>query len=207
MSFAYHHKKGLSPFASAIKRGVDIVLSFVSLIVFSFPILIIYLCVKLEDGGDALFKQERIGLNGKPFTLYKFRSMRIDAEKDNTPQLYSDGDSRLTKVGRFIREHHIDEFPQLWNILKGDMSFVGYRPERQFFIDQIIEVYPHYVDLYQMRPGIFSSATLYNGYTDTIEKMVTRTKMDIEYLTNSSLFLDIKIIFLTSYAIITGKKF
>lgn len=197
----------MSSFECFIKRSVDICLSLLSLILFALPIFIIYCFVKLEDGGDALFKQERIGMGGKPFMLYKFRSMRLDAEKNNVPQLYSDGDERLTKIGRFIRTHHIDEFPQLWNILKGEMSFVGYRPERQFFIDQIVEQYPDYVDLFQIRPGIFSAATLYNGYTDTIEKMITRTQMDIEYLKKASLWEDIKIILLTSYAIITGKKF
>lgn len=204
---SYTTLRGMNTFECFVKRSVDILLSLGSLVLFALPIAIIYIAVKWEDGGPAIFKQERMGMNGKPFMLYKFRSMRTDAEKNNSPQLYSEGDSRLTKVGDFIRTHHIDEFPQLWNILIGDMSFVGYRPERQFYIDQIMEHCPQYVDLYQMRPGIFSLATLYNGYTDTIEKMITRTEMDLEYLRKGSLWLDIKIIFLTSVAIITGKKF
>lgn len=204
---SYTTLRGMNAFECFVKRSVDIILAFGSLLLFSLPILIIYIAVKWEDGGPAIFKQERIGMNGKPFMLYKFRSMRTDAEKNNSPQLYSEGDRRLTKVGDFIRTHHIDEFPQLWNILIGDMSFVGYRPERQFFIDQIVERCPQYVDLYQVRPGIFSLATLYNGYTDTIEKMITRTEMDLDYLRRGSLWLDIKIIYLTSVAIITGKKF
>jgi Sugar transferases involved in lipopolysaccharide synthesis len=106
----------------------------------------------------------------------------------------------------FLRDHHLDEFPQLWNVFKGDMSFVGPRPERQFFIDQIMEYNQEYERLYAIRPGLFSKATLYNGYTDTMEKMLERLKYDLEYLDNQSFFLDIKIIALTSYSILTGKK-
>lgn len=208
MKKQYAYQLNMSPFEVSIKRGLDIIASLVSLIVFLVPIVIIYFAVKLGDGGPAIFKQERIGKDGKPFRLFKFRSMRIDAEKNNSPQLYkTSGDKRLTKVGAFLRTHHLDEFPQLWNILIGDMSFVGYRPERQFYIDQIIEKCPDYVDLYQIRPGIFSYATLYNGYTDTIEKMVRRTELDLEYLQKASIFYDFKIIVLTSWSIISGKKF
>lgn len=168
--------------------------------------LIIWICIKLEDGGPAIFKQERIGYKGKPFTLYKFRSMIVEAERDGA-QLYHSGDDRLTRVGRFIRDHHIDELPQLWNVLVGDMSFVGYRPERQVFIDQIMEHNPDYARLYAMRPGLFSMATLYNGYTDTMEKMLERLRMDLEYLEKCSFWLDMKIITLTALSILTGKKF
>lgn len=116
-------------------------------------------------------------------------------------------DKRLTRIGRFLREHHLDELPQLWNVLKGDMSFVGPRPERRFFIDRIISINPNYRLLYQLRPGLFSTATLYNGYTDTMEKMLERLRMDLEYLNNRSLWTDIKIIFQTVWAIASGKKF
>ena len=133
--------------------------------------------------------------------------MYMDAEKDNAPQLYQEQDPRLTKIGAFIRAHHLDEFPQLWNVIKGDMSFVGPRPERQYFIDQISAVRPDYERLYALRPGLFSFATLYNGYTDTLEKMIRRLDLDIKYLENYSLWTDIKIIFLTSQSIIFGKKF
>lgn len=160
-----------------------------------------------EPEGDIIYSQERIGYKGKPFMLYKFRSMRMDAERDNSPQLFTDGDSRLTRVGAFIRAHHLDEFPQLWNVIKGEMSFVGPRPERQFFIDQIMEHNPDYVRLYTVRPGLFSYATLYNGYTDTMEKMLERLRLDLKYLDNFSIFTDIKIIFLTAFSIIFGKKF
>ena len=191
-----------------IKRAFDFSLALISLFVFSPLIALIALLIKWEDPkGDVIYKQERIGYKGRPFTLYKFRSMRMDAEANNSPQLFTDGDSRLTKVGAFIRAHHLDEFPQLWNVIKGEMSFVGPRPERQFFIDQIMEHNPDYTRLYAVRPGLFSYATLYNGYTDTIEKMLERLRLDLKYLDNYSLWVDVKIIFLTAFSIIFGKKF
>lgn len=191
-----------------IKRTFDFTLALVSLVVFSPLIALIAFMIKREEPkGDILYRQERIGYKGKPFMLYKFRSMRMDAERDNSPQLFTDGDSRLTRVGAFIRAHHLDEFPQLWNVIKGEMSFVGPRPERQFFIDQIMEHNPDYVRLYTVRPGLFSYATLYNGYTDTMEKMLERLRLDLRYLDNFSLFTDVKIIFLTAFSIIFGKKF
>ena len=198
----------MNRFERIIKRTFDFTLALISLVVFSPLIALIALMIKREEpDGDVLYCQERIGYKGKPFMLYKFRSMRMDAERDNSPQLFTDGDSRLTRVGAFIRAHHLDEFPQLWNVIKGEMSFVGPRPERQFFIDQIMEHNPDYVRLYTVRPGLFSYATLYNGYTDTMEKMLERLRLDLEYLDNYSLFTDVKIIFLTAFSIIFGKKF
>ena len=123
------------------------------------------------------------------------------------PQLAAKGDERLTKVGRFLREHHLDELPQLWNVFVGDMSFVGPRPERQYYIDKIRERNPNYDYVYLMRPGLTSMATIYNGYTDTLEKMLTRLDMDLEYLRKRSLFLDLKIIVTTVLYILKGKKF
>lgn len=191
-----------------MKRLFDVVCVFFASIVFMPFFVAVYVAIKLEDGGPAIFKQERIGRGGKPFMLYKFRSMKVDAEKDGKPQLWSGSeDDRLTKVGRFIRNHHLDELPQFWNIWKGDMSFVGYRPERQFFIDRIMEHNPEYAKLYAIRPGVFSEATLYNGYTDTMEKMLKRLEMDLEYLEKQNLWLDIVIIFKTGVSILTGKKF
>ncbi len=191
-----------------MKRLFDVVCVFFASIVFMPFFVAVYIAIKLEDGGPAIFKQERIGRGGKPFMLYKFRSMKVDAEKDGKPQLWSGSeDDRLTKVGRFIRNHHLDELPQFWNIWKGDMSFVGYRPERQFFIDKIMEQNPNYAKLYAIRPGVFSEATLYNGYTDTMEKMLKRLEMDLEYLEKQNLWLDIVIIFKTGVSILTGKKF
>lgn len=196
----------MSPISRFCKRTFDIVCSIAGILIFSWLMLIIWIAIKWEDGGPALFHQERIGRNGKPFTLHKFRSMIVEAEADGA-QLYHNGDERLTRVGRFIRDHHLDELPQLWNVLRGDMSFVGHRPERQVFIDQIMEHDPRYELLYAMRPGLFSLATLYNGYTDTIEKMLTRLEMDLDYMEHRSFWRDMKIITLIGISILTGKKF
>ena len=191
-----------------MKRLFDLVCVFFASIFFSPFFIAVYIAIRLEDGGPAIFKQERIGRGGKPFMLYKFRSMKVNAEGDGKPQLWQgEEDARLTKVGKFIRNHHLDELPQFWNIWKGDMSFVGYRPERQYFIDQIVKENPDYVKLYAMRPGVFSEATLYNGYTDTMEKMLKRLEMDLDYMERQSLWLDIVIIFKTGVSILTGKKF
>lgn len=191
-----------------LKRIFDFLLALISLIIFSPLILIIAIAIKLEDrAGTAVYSQERIGYKGRPFVLYKFRSMKMNAEDEGARLCQGEKDDRLTRVGAFIRAHHLDEFPQLWNVLKGDMSFVGPRPEREFYIKQIMERRPDYVRLYALRPGLFSYATLYNGYTDTIEKMIRRLDYDLQYLESVSMWTDVKIIFLTSFSIIFGKKF
>ena len=197
----------MSPAARFTKRLLDFVVSFFGLIFLSPVFLVIYIAIKLESRGSAIFKQERVGYKGEIFTIYKFRSMIMFAEADGAPALCQNGDKRLTRVGRFLRNHHLDELPQLWNILKGDMSFVGPRPERKFFVDRIKSINPDYELLYQLRPGVFSEATLYNGYTDTMAKMLERLRMDLEYLHKRSLWIDLKIIFLTVCSIIFGKKF
>jgi len=188
-----------------IKRFGDIVCSFFGLIILSPVFAIIAIKQKMSSEGPIFFKQERIGKNGKPFNIIKFRTMVVDAEDDG-PALAKDGDDRLTKFGKFLREHHLDELPQLWNVLVGDMSLVGYRPERQFYIDQIMQRNPDYQLLYCSRPGVTSYATVYNGYTDTIEKMLTRLDMDLEYLRKRTLLLDIKIIFQTVFQVGKGEK-
>lgn len=192
-----------------IKRLFDFLLALGSLLLFAPVMLIIYIAIKREEpDGDVIYAQERIGLGGKPFKIYKFRSMRMDAEQVDTPQLFAgDNDPRLTRVGAFVRAHHLDEFPQLWNVLRGDMSFVGPRPERKFYIDQIMEYNSDYQKLYALRPGLFSYATLYNGYTDTMEKMLKRLDYDLQYLRDQSFWIDVKIIYLTSISILFGKKF
>ena len=198
----------MSPAACRTKRVLDVMASVIGMAVFSPLFLIIYIAIKWEDGGKAIFRQERVGYHGETFTLYKFRSMIASSESDGRPALCSGADDRLlTRVGRFLREHHLDELPQLWNVLKGEMSFVGPRPERRFFVDKIMYINPAYALLYQLRPGLFSAATLYNGYTDTMEKMLERLRMDLDYLYNRTLWLDTKIIFLTVFSILTGKKF
>lgn len=200
-------KSKVSTFDDNLKRVFDCAASCGGMIVYSPLFLAIYLAIKWESEGPAIFRQERIGRGGKPFTLYKFRSMEVTSESDGKPALCSRGDKRLTKVGKFIREHHLDELPQLWNVAKGDMSFVGPRPERKYYIDKIMEVNPEYERLYELRPGLFSYATLNNGYTDTLEKMLKRLDYDLEYLQTRSLSMDTKIIFQTVWSILSGKKF
>ena len=192
-----------------MKRFLDFLIACVCIIVFAPLFVICFIAILLEDGQPAIYSQERIGLHGKPFNIYKFRSMRRDAEQDG-PQLLLDGamnDPRLTRVGRFLRAHHLDELPQLWNVLRGDMAFIGYRPERKFYIDQIMERDPSYELLYKIRPGVTSYATLYNGYTDTIEKMLRRLELDLYYLEHQSMWFDTKVLFKTFISIVFGKKF
>lgn len=200
---------GMTALERGMKRGIDMLIAAVCLIIFSPLFLLSYILIKLDDGGPAIYKQERIGRFGRPFFIYKYRSMRIDAEKMG-PQLShagGDDDPRLTKIGKFLRRHHLDELPQLWNVLVGEMAFVGYRPERKHFIDQIMEHDPRYAFLYQIRPGVTSYATLYNGYTDTMEKMLRRLELDLYYLRHRSFWFDIKVLALTFGSIIFGKKF
>ena len=197
----------MNAFESNVKTKGDCIVAAVLMIVFSPLFLICYIAVKREDGGAAIFKQERIGRFGRPFYIYKFRSMRLDAESMG-PQLYAGGrDVRLTKIGRFLREHHLDELPQLWNVFCGDMAFIGPRPERKFYIDQIIKHDPRYQFLYQIRPGVTSYATLYNGYTDTMDKMLRRLRYDLFYLQHRSWWFDFKILVKTFINICFGKKF
>lgn len=200
---------GMSAFARNTKRILDCLISAIALVIFSPLFLLTYILVKAEDGGPAIFRQARIGRFGRPFYIYKFRSMRIDAEKFG-PQLSSSGganDPRLTKIGKFIRAHHLDELPQLWNVFIGDMSFIGPRPERKFYIDLIMQYDKRYVCLYQIRPGVTSYATLYNGYTDTMEKMLRRLEYDLYYLGHRSWWFDIKVLLNTFCSIMFGKKF
>ena len=172
---------GMNAFEKEVKRLLDFLLASLCIIIFS-PLFL------------------------GPFYIYKFRSMRTDAESDG-PHLCSDNrDKRLTKTGRFLRSHHLDELPQLWNIFTGDMAFIGPRPEREHYINMIMEKDPRYQCLYQIRPGITSMATLYNGYTDTLEKMLKRLEMDLDYLEHRSWWLDAKILGLTFLKIVFGKK-
>ena len=197
----------MNEFERNVKRTGDFLLALVALILFSPLFLYCYIMVKKEDGGPAIFRQERIGRFGRPFYIYKFRSMIVDAEK-NGPQLFGHAkDKRLTKNGKFLRDHHLDELPQLWNVLKGDMAFIGPRPERKFYIDQIMECDPRYIFLYQIRPGVTSYATLYNGYTDTMEKMLRRLELDLYYLEHRSWWFDAKILTKTFINIAFGKIF
>lgn len=197
---------GMSWIERVAKRGFDCLGAFFLLLVFSPLILVIYIALWWQRDGSPIFKQERIGYKGKPFYIYKFRSMRMDAET-GTPKLYVDGDERLTPVGKFLRLHHLDEIPQLWCVLVGTMSFVGPRPERQYFIDEIMKHNPNYPVIFRMRPGVTSRATIYNGYTDTMEKMLIRLEMDLAYYEERTWLLDIRLLVLTFLKIVGGKKF
>ena len=189
----------------ALKRLFDFVFALLGLIVSSPLLLLIFVILLMQRDGKPIFSQERIGRNGTPFLIYKFRTMRLDAE-NGTPILAQKEDTRLTTIGKVLRKHHLDELPQLWNVLKGDMSFVGYRPERQYFIDQIMKHDVRYQFLYQMRPGITSDATIYNGYTDTMEKMLERLSMDLHYLKTASLSGDVIIILKTLGIVAKGNE-
>ena len=198
---------GMNAFERFLKRSFDIVFSFFG-ILFLIPVfVVIYVIMRIQGGGPVIFRQERIGYKGKPFNILKYRTMVVDSESNGEPQLAQKNDDRLTPFGKFLREHHLDELPQLWNVLVGDMSFVGPRPERKFFIDKIMKENANYEYIYLMRPGLTSRATVYNGYTDTMEKMLTRLEMDLDYLQNRSLLLDLKIVFITVASIVNGKKF
>ena len=190
-----------------VKRIFDFIAAAIALILFSPLFIICYILIKKEDGGSVIFKQERIGRFGRPFYIYKFRSMQEDAEKNGPALFQHERDHRLTSIGKFLRTHHLDELPQLWNVLVGDMSFVGPRPERKFYIDQIIQHDERYTFLYQVRPGVTSYATLYNGYTDTMDKMLRRLELDLYYLRKRSWWFDIKILINTFLNIAIGKKF
>ena len=178
---------GMNGLERDVKRIFDFIAAAIALILFSPLFIICYILIKKEDGGSVIFKQERIGRFGRPFYIYKFRSMQEDAEKNGPALFQHERDHRLTSIGKFLRTHHLDELPQLWNVLVGDMSFVGPRPERKFYIDQIIQHDDRYTFLYQVRPGVTSYATLYNGYTDTMDKMLRRLELDLYYLRKRSL--------------------
>ncbi|WP_255563764.1 sugar transferase [Prevotella sp. Rep29] len=185
----------------------DIVCAALGLVLLSPVFIVIAVLLKCQRGGRVFFSQERIGYGGKPFNIYKFRTMSSVVE-DEGPQLISMPDAaQSTRVERFIRKHHLDELPQLWNVLKGDMSLVGPRPERRYFIEKIMEHTNDYELIYEMRPGLTSEATLYNGYTDTMEKMLKRLEMDIRYLENRSLWMDFKIVVNTIFCLLSGKEF
>ncbi|MFM7768658.1 MAG: sugar transferase, partial [Bacteroidota bacterium] len=187
-----------------LKRLIDILASAVLLILLSPVFLIVSIIIKITSSGPVFFSQERIGLHGLPFNIYKFRSMRTDAEK-GTPKLSSENDNRVTPFGKFMRKVRLDEIPQFWNVLKGDMSLVGPRPERQFFIDQIMDQAPHYRHLHKVRPGITSWGQVKFGYAENVEQMIERLKFDIIYIENMSLALDLKIMIYTIKTVLERK--
>ena len=194
----------MSNWETSVKRSIDILFSSLSLLLLSPLLIYIMVKIRMESKGSSFYRQERIGRLGKPFTIYKFRTMYQGAE-NGTPKLSSPNDDRITPTGRILRKYRMDEIPQFWNILKGDMSLVGPRPERQFFIDKISSQAPYYCLLYRIRPGLTSWGPIKVGYTDTLEKMINRLNFDIIYLENMSLFTDVKILIYTIEILFNGK--
>lgn len=188
----------------ATKRMIDIIISTIALIILLPLYIILAILVKTSSKGPIFFLQERIGIHGKPFQIIKFRTMFVDAEKSG-PQLSSENDTRITGVGKFLRKTRLDEFPQFWNVLKGEMSLVGPRPERRFYIDKIAQHDPQYLYLHQVRPGITSWGQVKFGYAENVEQMIQRMKYDLLYIRNMSIALDLKIMFYTIVIIFKGK--
>jgi len=194
----------MPPWQNSMKRLLDISISLISILLLIPFYVLIAILIKQNSKGPIFFLQERIGKNGTPFKIIKFRTMFVNAES-NGPQLSSTNDSRITPIGKFLRKTRIDEFPQFVNVLKGDMSLVGPRPERQFFIDQIVEKEPHYLQLTSVRPGITSWGQVKFGYAENVNEMIRRMKYDLLYLKNRSLSLDFKIMFYTLITILKAK--
>lgn len=195
---------GLSESEKNLKRVLDIFISSIAIGVLIPVYLFLALKIKIDSKGSVLYKQERLGYHKKSFMMYKFRTMIKDAESEG-PALSKVNDERITPFGRFMRKYRLDELPQFWNVLKGDMSLVGPRPERPFYVDQIVERAPYYTLLYQVRPGITSWGMVKFGYAQNVDEMIKRLRYDILYLENVSLLVDLKIIIYTVKTVITGR--
>ena len=187
-----------------IKQMMDYFLACFILIALSPLMLILSVLIRISGKGPVIYSQERIGKNGKPFTIFKFRSMQADAEQDR-PLLSNKNDTRITAIGQFMRKHRLDEIPNLINVVKGEMSLVGPRPERQYFIDQIVKKAPHYRGLHKVKPGITSWGQVKYGYASDVDSMIERLEYDLLYLENMTLSIDLKIIIYTIIIILKGK--
>jgi exopolysaccharide biosynthesis polyprenyl glycosylphosphotransferase len=194
----------MPPWQRSVKRMIDISSSIIAMAILMPAYIIVAIGVKLGSKGPIFYSHERIGLHGKPFKMFKFRSMYLDAEKDG-PQLSSENDSRITRFGLFLRKVRLDETPQFYHVLIGEMSLVGPRPERQFFIDQIVARAPHYKMLHKVKPGITSWGQVKYGYAENVNEMVDRLKFDILYIENMNLAMDLKILIYTAIIILQGR--
>jgi lipopolysaccharide/colanic/teichoic acid biosynthesis glycosyltransferase len=178
------------------KLFVDYLLSVICIVILIPAFVCIVIILKFNSNGSIIYIQERIGMNGKPFNIYKFRTMYIDAELSG-PRLSSKNDKRITKVGKILRKTRLDEIPQFFNVLKGDMFIVGYRPERQFYIDKILQKNPDFKELFQIKPGITSYGQVRFGYAEDVDQMLHRLKYDLSYIKNKSILFDLKILLKT----------
>lgn len=194
----------ISPFTTNLKRIADILVATTAMLVLMPVYVIVAIAVKLDSKGPVLYKQERIGFHKRPFKIVKFRTMRPNAEPDG-PALSVENDPRVTRVGHILRRYRLDEIPQFWNVIRGDMSLVGPRPERRHFIDQIVERVPHYSLIHQVRPGITSWGAVKYGYASSVDEMVDRLYYDLLYIENVSFSIDLKIIFHTVSTVIMGR--
>lgn len=188
-----------------LKRASDIAVSVLAILLLGVPVGLIALWIKLDSPGPAFYKQKRAGLHGRLFTIYKLRTMTADAEKEGIPLLSSTGDTRITSIGRILRKYRIDELPQFVNILRGDMSLVGPRPERTYYIEQIMKAEPSYALVHRVRPGLTSLGMVKYGYASTVEQMIQRLRFDLIYLENISFVTDLKIILNTISTVLRGK--
>jgi sugar transferase (PEP-CTERM system associated) len=188
-----------------VKRVFDVIVSG-ALFLVALPIMLVTaLCIYLDSGLPVLYRQRRVGQDGRVFTLYKFRSMRVDAESTGAPRWASTGDDRTTRVGRFIRKWRLDELPQLINVLRGEMSFVGPRPERPYFVDQLTKQIPYYALRHSAKPGITGWAQVRYQYGASVDDAIEKLQYDLYYLKNRSLFLDIMIMFATVEVVLWGR--
>jgi lipopolysaccharide/colanic/teichoic acid biosynthesis glycosyltransferase len=196
--------KPMPVYYAVSKTMTDYLFSFVFLILMSPFLLVLAAIIWLSGKGPVVYTQDRIGKDGKPFSIYKFRSMVFNAEKGE-PFLSGSGDERVTKTGRFLRKYRIDEIPNFFNVIKGEMSIVGPRPERLFFINQIIKNAPNYIELHKVKPGITSWGQVKYGYASSVDEMIERLDYDLYYLKKRSFWFDLKIIVLTIGTIFKGR--